>query len=256
MAIRRSLIATVKGTKDGGTFDPQVFAKEISKAYREKSTKFTTKVSFSPSSIVYGSGTCPRYWYFAFNGADFDRSVDAASVAAMKNGTDAGERIATIVAKTGRLVEAEREAKYADPPIRGYIDLVIDENGKEILGEVKCVRDDIFAGIENAHDPKPYHLLQLLIYMYITNHDEGFMLYENKNTHEIALMPVIMNDRMLAIVEKALDWMREVKQAVDGDMIPKHGFSPTSFQCKGCAVRKTCWAEERVDIEIENLQVG
>jgi CRISPR/Cas system-associated exonuclease Cas4 (RecB family) len=255
MAIRRSLIATVKGTKDGGTFDPQVFAKEISKAYREKSTKFTQKFSFSPSSIVYGSGTCPRYWYFAFTGCDFDKSIDAASIASMKNGTDAGIRLESVIKKTGRMVDSEREVKNSDPPIRGFIDVVIDQDGKEILGEIKCVRDDIFAGVENAHDPKPYHLLQLLIYMYVTNHDEGFLLYENKNTHEICMMPVLMNDRMIAIVENAMEWMKEVKQAFDGDMIPKHGFSETSFQCKGCPVRKTCWAEERVDIEIPNLVV-
>jgi CRISPR/Cas system-associated exonuclease Cas4 (RecB family) len=256
MAIKRSLIATVKGIKDGGTFDPQQFSKDVSKAYREKSTKFTKKVSFSPSSIVYGNGTCARYWYFAFNGTDFERSVDAAGVATMANGSDAGVRLAKVIEKTGRLVEAEREAKYADPPIRGYIDIVVDQDGKEIIGEIKCIRDDLFQGVTDSHDPKGYHLLQLLLYMYITDHDEGFVMYENKNTHEIAIMPVIMNDRTRKIVERAITWMEEVYESYKEDKVPAHGFAQTSYQCKGCPVKKTCWADTRVDVTIDNLKVG
>ena len=29
-----------------------------------------TKESFAPSNLGY-SGTCPRYWYYAFNGVEF-----------------------------------------------------------------------------------------------------------------------------------------------------------------------------------------
>lgn len=256
MNVKRSLIATVKGTKDGGVFDPQKLSKELSKAYKKKTSGYKRKYSFSPSSVVYGNGQCARYWYLAFNGTTFDDTIDAASMAAMENGTMAHERIQDKFRATGRVVEIEREAKYADPPIRGFIDVIIDEDGEEIIGEIKTVRSDMFQSMTDAHDPKAYHMLQLLIYMYVQDKKEGFVLYENKDNHELCIMPVIMNDRTRKIVEYAMSWMKEVRAAYENDTVPDKGYAETSYQCKGCPVRKACAAETRVDIKIENLKVG
>jgi hypothetical protein len=68
-------------------------------------------------------------------------------------------------------------------------------------------------------------------------------------------MPVIMNDRTRKIVERAMEWMKKVKATIDEDKVPAHGFAETSYQCKDCPVKKTCWAETRVDIKIDNLVV-
>ena len=51
--------------------------------------QFKTKKSFSPSSLVWGSGACPRYWFLAFSGAEFVDDATPYDVANMNSGTQA-----------------------------------------------------------------------------------------------------------------------------------------------------------------------
>src|SRR5438128_1498595 len=68
---------------------------------------FTTKKSFAPSGVGYGSGTCPRYWYYAFHGANFVYSNTARQRANMDAGTAAGDRIAKLFERAGILNASE-----------------------------------------------------------------------------------------------------------------------------------------------------
>ena len=44
------------------------FIEKIESGYTvNRKTEFKTKKSFSPSTLVYGSGACPRYWFLAFS---------------------------------------------------------------------------------------------------------------------------------------------------------------------------------------------
>jgi CRISPR/Cas system-associated exonuclease Cas4 (RecB family) len=227
----------------------------VAHQYKRKGVKFTTKKSFSPSTIVYGNGKCPRYWFLAFSGADFKSTIDAKSGATMLNGTYVHDRLQKIMVDAELVKEIEREVTYSDPPIRGFIDLVVEQDGEEILGEIKSARDAAFEEISMSHTPKTYHLIQLLLYMYITDTKEGFVMYENKDNQELCVLPVMLNDRTKKIVEDILEWMREVRKAFDDDKMPDRVFTKTSYACAGCPVKDTCWKEERVDIEIGMLKI-
>jgi hypothetical protein len=74
----------------------------------QRESKFSTKKSFAPSGLGY-SGSCPRYWYYAFNGANFEYDTAATAVANMNAGTDAGARLAKLLDDAGILVDAEQE---------------------------------------------------------------------------------------------------------------------------------------------------
>ena len=50
----------------------------------------------------------------------------------------------------------------------------------------------------------------LLMYMHIKEANEGFFVYENKNTQEILVIPILMNDKNKKIVEELFLWLREV----------------------------------------------
>jgi CRISPR/Cas system-associated exonuclease Cas4 (RecB family) len=253
--MRRSLIATIKGKKDGAKFDPQTFSKRLSKAHIFKSSDEKKKSSFSPSSVVYGNGKCARYWHYAFAGATFNVTNDAASVAAMENGIATHDRLQKRMLNAGLVKEIERNIRNEDPPINAYVDLVVEEDGEEIFGEIKSVKDAAFEEALNGHDPKSYHMIQLLIYMYVSNVNEGFILYENKNTHEFAVFPVIMNDRTRAMVEPVIEWMRSTKATIDEGSVPKRGFSETSYACKGCPVKKQCWSDPEGTVKVANLEI-
>lgn len=206
----------------------------------ERETQFKTKKSFAPSGLGY-SGACPRYWYYAFNGANFESTADALAIQNMDNGSAAGERIANLFDKAGILVSAELPVRNDDPPVFGYIDAIVDWKGKEVVVEVKTTRSATWNQRLLKNEVPSYQLIQLLMYMYLTDHDRGFFFTENKDTHEVFVLPVKMTDEYKEEVERVLDWMRVVKHNATHGELPKRAFTKSSMQCKGCAVKSTCW---------------
>ena len=55
--------------------------------------EFIQKETFSPSTIGYQSGRCPRRWVMAFRGAEFNQQHESQSADNMAAGTAAHERI-------------------------------------------------------------------------------------------------------------------------------------------------------------------
>lgn len=198
------------------------------------------KKSFAPSSLGY-SGSCPRYWYYAFNGAQFKYDTTATAMANMDAGTDAGRRLAKVLQKADLLVDDEVKVTHNDPPIFGFIDAMVRWKGEVIVAEIKTTKQETWQYRATNNTVPGYQLLQLLIYMHLTGKDKGFFLTENKNTHEIFILPVKMNDEYRALVEKTFEWMRVVKKNADEGELPKRPFTKASLQCKGCPVRDTCW---------------
>ena len=68
---------------------------------RRRPKRDMQKKTFSPSTIGYGHGNCPRYWFIAFSGEEFDEKFDATAIANMLNGTYAHERLQKIIAESG-----------------------------------------------------------------------------------------------------------------------------------------------------------
>lgn len=162
-------------------------------------------------------------------------------MANMDAGSDAGRRLAKVLDKAGLLVDDEVKAIYNDPPIFGYIDAMVRWKGEVIPAEIKTTKTETWNYRATNNTVPGYQLLQLLIYMYVTGKDKGFFITENKNTHELFILPVKMNDEHLALVQRTLDWMRMVKKNSDEDKLPTRPFTQKSMECKGCPVRKTCW---------------
>lgn len=220
-------------------FGTEEFGELLEKAMA-RPDKESKKKSFAPSSLGY-SGSCPRYWYYAFNGAEFKYDTDAAAMANMDAGSDAGKRIANVLDKAGLLEAAEVEARHDDPPIFGYIDAMVRWKGEIIPAEVKTTKTESWQLRANSNSVPGYQLIQLLIYMYVTNKQRGFFLTENKNDHKIFILPIRMTPDNLALVERVLEWMRTVKKNADEGELPTRPFTKSSMQCKGCAVRDKCY---------------
>ena len=55
--------------------------------------------------------------------------------------------------------------------------------------------------------------------MKLKNAKEGFFLYENKNTQEILIIPVSMNEKNTKIINDTFLWLQEVWDNFnDGDL--------------------------------------
>ena len=95
--------------------------------------------------------------------------------------------------------------------------------------------------------------------MKLKNAKEGFFLYENKNTQEILIIPVSMNDKNKKIIEDAFLWMQEVwDNFKDGDLpMRPAGSTKSKMPCTYCPVKKECYNKETPlgTVQIELFEV-
>lgn len=246
-------------------FDYQKMEELIEQVFVEggREPGFKRKVSFAPSSIGYGSGTCARRWYLAFTGDHMDDSADSLGMAAMENGEAYHQRIQDrFKASKGLSVEIERELKTEDPPIKGFIDAIVELDGIKAVGEFKTTREESFVHRKFSGNPMAYHLYQVLIYMYFTEIPQGFLWYSNKNDDTVVTIPVRMNDYTRGIIEDALKWLREVRANWEQDVIgeipedldkpvevsydnlPTRPWTKRSKNCKQCPLFQACWEDK------------
>jgi CRISPR/Cas system-associated exonuclease Cas4 (RecB family) len=242
----REIVNNLKFKKHAGKFfDPEKFATLLDESYRntKRADGEMTKKSFSPSSLGYGHGTCPRYWYMAFSGAVFIDDNDAVAVANMAQGTQAHERLQKLIATMPEFVSEEQEIINDYPPIRGFIDLIMSYDGEEVIGEIKTAKQEVWDTRKSEMKSSANHMLQLLTYMKLRNAKEGFFLYENKNTQEIIIIPVSMNDKNKQIIEDVFIWMQEVWDNFQNGDLPMRPAGATKYKmpCTYCPVKKQCW---------------
>jgi len=218
-------------------------------------TKFQTKKSFAPSSIVYsgGNGICPRYWYLAFSGGEFVYSNDGKSIANMDSGTDRHKRIEAAMQGAGVLTQSELDIISDDPPIYGKVDCMINWKDIEYVGEIKTKDDEGFNYYKRSMKPSSYHVLQLLIYMKILKKKKGLIIYENKNTHDILILPVNVNQSHVDFVNYLFDWMKQVYTTWENKTLPKIPFrGETQIKlCERCPLQQEFSKAPAGDIFIE-----
>jgi CRISPR/Cas system-associated exonuclease Cas4 (RecB family) len=244
----RDLVKNLKFKKHTGKhFDPELFASMLEDAYKltKRADGQITKKSFSPSSLGYGHGTCPRYWYMAFSGAVFIDDNDAVAVANMAQGTQAHERLQKLIATMPEFRVEEEEIINEYPPIRGFIDLIMEYDGEMVIGEIKTAKQEVWDTRQAEMKSSGNHMLQLLTYMKLKNAKEGFFLYENKNTQEVLIIPVSMNEKNSKIINDAFIWMQEVWDNFNDGDLPMRPASATKYKlpCTYCPVKKECWAK-------------
>lgn len=225
--------------------------------------KETKKKTFAPSTIAYGHGECPRYWYLAFDGNIFEDNADPDSVANMESGTLSHDRIQSAMMKSGvaKIFKdddnndtTEFKITHSNPGIFGFGDAIINWNDEEIVGEIKTMPNDAFEYFKINNKPKKGHLVQLLIYMKILKKAKGVLIYENKNNHDMVIFPIEVNDVYRKWVDYAFDWMNIVRASWEKQELPKKNYRSNSKICKSCPVKAACDAAGVGIVKIESLE--
>lgn len=241
----KGIVQNLTFRKTSGTFDPAAFSTFLEDQYLKMNRSGKrTKQTFAPSSIGGYNGTCPRYWYLAFNEHEFTDNNDAQGIANMANGTAAHSRIEKLMNDSGIPVDVEVEMKYADPPIRGYIDMMLEWEGEVVVGEFKTARQEVFMIRQASMKPSTQHLIQILIYLKATGKKSGFLLYENKNTQEFLVIPVDMNEKHEAFLEEVFGWLRMVYKNFEEGELPQRPFTKRNKICKSCPLFDWCWNKQ------------
>jgi len=250
----KSFLKQAMDKQPEGPIDTKALIEKIESGYTaNRATEFKKKKTFSPSTLVYGNGACPRYWWLAWTGADFEDNVDAYAVANMASGTDGHARIQKAITDAGIMVEEEKRIVAQDPPIFGFADAVIQWGEEQPVVEIKTMREESFAYRKHAKPPN-YHLMQLIIYMKVLGKRLGVLLYENKNSHELHAITVEPTDEYKAWGDYAFDWMRKVRKAWEEGTIPQKTYRSNSKVCKTCPIQKACAAADKGKTKIEPLE--
>jgi CRISPR/Cas system-associated exonuclease Cas4 (RecB family) len=256
----------VKGLKfKRGGLDPRAIADIVEQGYlnKRRESGFIQKKTFSPSTVGYGHGTCPRYWFHAFTGAWFDESrTDAQGVANMDTGTHEHENMERFFEEAGILVANEVEITIENPPVRGFVDAIIDWEGEEIVGEFKTTRQEGFVFREITGKPTNYHLIQLLTYLRALNKKRGFLLYLNKNDQTVCVIPVELDETNEKIIEEVFEWLRTTRAAWEAGTLPMRPFRknketglPENKVCRECPVKRDCFAEGEGVVKIARMEL-
>lgn len=250
----KNFLKQVLDKQPEGPIDMKALIDKIESGYLVgRETKFVQKKSFSPSTLVYGKGACPRYWFLAFTGADWEDNATPYDVANMDSGTLSHGRIQKAIKESGILVEEEKKLITSDPPIFGFADGIIQWGEEQVVLEIKTMREESFLYRKHAKPPN-YHLMQLIIYMKIIGRNLGALLYENKNSHELHGIAVEMNDEYKAWGEYAFDWMRKVRKQWESGEIPQKPYRSNSKICKDCPLAAACASAEKGKTKIEPLE--
>lgn len=250
----KNFLKQVLDKQPEGPIDTKAFIAKIEEGYTANNGyNFKTKKTFSPSTIVYGNGACPRYWFLAFSGVEFLDDNEAYAIANMSSGTMSHERIQKAIEDAGIMVEKEKRIVAQDPPIFGFADAIVQWEEEQPVVEIKTMREESFAYRKHAKPPN-YHLMQLVIYMKILGKKLGILLYENKNSHELHAITVEPTPELIAWAEYAFDWMRTVRKQWESGDIPKKTYRSNSKVCGGCPVRDACALADKGSTKIEPLE--
>jgi CRISPR/Cas system-associated exonuclease Cas4 (RecB family) len=254
----KSLLSEImlKSVKKKSFLDTDQLIEKIRTGYTVKRVaKHQQKKSFAPSTVAYSHGECARYWYLAFDGATFEDNADAYGGANMNAGTKSHERIQEAMGNVDDfLVDSEFKITSEDPPIMGYGDVILNWEGQDLLGEIKTMPMEAFEYRKAAGKPAKYHMIQLLIYMKILNKKQAVLIYENKNNHELLIIPVEINDYYERWVNQTFDWMRTVRKAWVDRTLPEKNYRSNSKICKTCPLRATCDLAGKGDVKILSLE--
>jgi hypothetical protein len=177
----------------------------------------------------------------------------------MAQGTQAHERLQKLISTMPEWRAEEEEIINEYPPIRGFIDLIMEYDGETVIGEIKTAKQEVWDTRQSEMKSSANHMLQLLTYMKLKNAKEGFFLYENKNTQEILIIPISMNDKNKKIIEDTFLWMQEVYDNFrDGD-IPMRpaGATKSKMPCTYCPIKKECYSKDTPvgTVQIELFEV-
>lgn len=247
----------IKKISDKKSFiDQDALIEKIREGYTiNRVDKFTQKKTFAPSTIAFSHGECPRYWYLAFNGGVFEDNADAYGGANMTAGTKSHERIQEAMGNVPDfLVDSEFKIINNDPPIFGFGDVILNWGGEELLGEIKTMPNEGFEYRKNSGKAKTGHLIQLLIYMKILKKARAVLIYENKNNHDILVIPVEVNDYYRQWVDNAFQWMRDVRAAWFNQTLPTKNYRSNSRICKTCPLQKACADAGTGSVKISSLE--
>jgi CRISPR/Cas system-associated exonuclease Cas4 (RecB family) len=202
---------------------------------KKNQTTFKKVGGFHPSY----TNQCSRYWYYLFEGVNVTSDFSPQTHRIFDNGHAVHERLYSYFRDMGILVDEEIKVTYADPPIEGTADGIINWYGDKLI-ELKSISSEGFHYRQIYKKPKDDHYRQAQIYMHCLDLDSGFVIYENKNNQEI--LPIYI-EKDQVFIDKLFKKYREFYGNFVTQNIPDRPYKRTSKNCSSCDLAALCWGD-------------
>ena len=147
---------------------------------------------FYPSSL---GSKCDRFLYNSYFGLVQEETISPNTKRIFDCGDYLGYRYEKYFEKMGVLVSTETPLKSDSPPLSGRLDFLIKHDQKQLaVIELKSIGASGFKALTKK--PKDEHFIQLQIYLALTGHEYGVVLYENKDNQKVKAFSVIKDDEV------------------------------------------------------------
>ena len=150
------------------------------------------KEVFYPSAL---GSKCDRFLYNSYFGLVQEQVIEPITKRIFDCGDYLGLRYEKYFEEMGVLVGTEIPLKSEIPPISGRLDFLIKHEQKQLaVIELKSIGASGFKALTKK--PKDDHFIQLQIYLALTGHEYGVLLYENKDNQRVKAFSVIKDDEV------------------------------------------------------------
>ncbi len=175
--------------------------------------EYAKRTYFRPSSAHW----CQRCLWYQMMGYP-ESPIEPLGLRRLGIGTAYHEFIQERLARTNLIQkedDIEREVFNDDPPMRGFVDGIITnpDTGTEYVLELKS-RNENTNYAKKAILPSQDHLIQWNLYSYMTEVEQGFIMYINKGNQNYNIFEVERNENIL---QPTLDKFRLVWDAIQND---------------------------------------
>ena len=178
-------VKQIVGQRDGLNIQDKWLLKTLDKHLTGEQRSSRVGV-FYPSSL---GSPCDRYLYNCYFGLVQEQVIDANTKRIFDCGDYLGYRYEKYFEKMGILVGTELSVKSEDPPISGRLDFLIKhEVNKIAVVELKSINQ---RGFKALSKPKDDHYQQIQLYLNLTGHEHGIVLYECKDDQKVKAFATI-----------------------------------------------------------------
>lgn len=195
------------------------------------------------------ANSCVRRVVYVLRGTTLYPTFSSLVYRIFANGNALHARYTEYFRGMGILLEEEPEVTYDDPPVRGFVDAIIDFHGPKVV-ELKSISKSGFEKVKAFHRPKPEHVKQIQLYFLCTDIDSGFIFYECKNTQQ--MLPIYV-ERDDVLINKILNKYAILVNTYKEGKLPARPYKESSSRCKECDVRQQCWSDTDDGEEIPGL---
>jgi CRISPR/Cas system-associated exonuclease Cas4 (RecB family) len=220
----------------------------------EKKITEVKKTGFSASGLFYSSGMCPRKWQLLFDGVESEDEWPHKNLRAVNSGSSSHEYLQEKLKEAIPELEIEKEFWREDPKMHGFVDAY--HPGLNIPIEIKTTRAEAYKHREENMNATGYHENQLLVYCKQFKSELGLFIYEDRNSFDFVVVPLVVDKAKKHRINAIFEWMREIERVhAEGDRIKVFASRRANSKiCSDCPIKAACDAapEGTVDLPLLN----